>query len=160
MLSSLSPWPRLATGKIPRTGTIAMAPPSDPHSMYIVLSNPSGGCKPSVCEGIRVATIHTIRAVSQQPCNTIRMVCIVDACYLFAPAPKWLPDSSYSPLRSCLLRSKFKSVAIQTSPIEETFSSSPPTLCRDSGSSASSSPDPESDGDGTYASKGGLKRKK
>ncbi|KAG8743624.1 hypothetical protein FRC10_011687 [Ceratobasidium sp. 414] len=64
-----------------------------------------------------------------------------------------------TPIRPPQLKRKCVSIAVQTSPIEEFFPHSPPALCRDS-SSASTSPDPESDGDANYSSKGSLKRKK
>ncbi|KAF8609829.1 hypothetical protein BDV93DRAFT_154930 [Ceratobasidium sp. AG-I] len=49
--------------------------------------------------------------------------------------------------------------AVQTSPVEEHPPHTPPALCHDL-SSNSSTPAPDSDGDDTYAAKGGLKRKK
>ncbi|KAG9124209.1 hypothetical protein FRC07_012405 [Ceratobasidium sp. 392] len=63
-----------------------------------------------------------------------------------------------TPIRPPQTKRKCVSIAVQTSPIEEVFPNTPPALCRDS--SASTSPDPESDADGSYSSKNGLKRKK
>ncbi|KAG8684532.1 hypothetical protein FRC09_015330, partial [Ceratobasidium sp. 395] len=64
-----------------------------------------------------------------------------------------------TPIRPPQTKRKCVSIGVQTSPIEEFSPNSPPALCRDS-SSASTSPDPESDEDGSYSSKAGLKRKK